>query len=125
MREIVSHSATSLLIFGVAALLLAFGGPGNIDRLILRLIIELPLLMIAAAVATFLIHVIAGLIGNSVLRTTAIAAVLAALLGWSVAEPPGFGELGYHWLLRPAFAMALAWPWLAGAGLQVLISRSS
>jgi hypothetical protein len=113
MGEVLAKSATALLIFGAAALLLALGG-GNIDRIIVRIFIQFPLLMILAAISVFLINLAAALIGKVLLRQALVAALIAAFLGWAIAAPPEFAGLGYHRMLRPAFAIALAWPWVAG-----------
>lgn len=124
MREVLGNTIFALTVFGVTALLLALLH-GTVDRIVVRLVIEFPLLMILAALAAFVINVIAGLVGKSVLGTPAIAAVLAGLLGWAVAAPPSFAGLGYHWMLQPAFAAALALSWVRGAVLTEIVTRSS
>jgi hypothetical protein len=124
MREIMSNTIFAMTIFGAVAVLLAFTH-GNVDRILVRLFLELPLLVIAAGIGAFLISLVAGLIGNNLLGTPAIAALIAGVLGWAVAAPPSFAGLGYHWMLQPTFAAALALPWLTGSALSGVFNRSS
>ena len=124
MREPLSNTIFAMAIFGVVALSLALLH-GTMDRVIVRVLIEFPLLMIVAAITAFVINIIAGFIGNYVLSTPAIAAVLAGLLGWAVAAPPTFAGLGYHWMLQPTFAAALALSWARGGVPLDIFTRSS
>ena len=124
MREVLSSTIFAMAIFGVIALILALLH-GTTDRIIVRVLIEFPLLMIVAAISALVINIIAGLIGNHALSTPAIAAVLAGLLGWAVAAPPSFAGLGYHWMLQPTFAAALALSWMRGDALADIFARSS
>jgi hypothetical protein len=111
-RAVMSDSVLSLMLFGVCALLLAFAGGGNIDRAIVRLIIELPLLLLVAAIFIFPVNLVGWLIGPVATGSRLVGALVAVLLAWLIAGPPEFAGLGYHTLLRPAFAVAVLVPWV-------------
>lgn len=124
LRVIMLNSASSLALFGVAALLLAFGG-ASADRTVVRLVIELPLLLLIAATSMLAVNFVAALAVAAVKGRRLVGALIAALLAWEVAGPPEFAGLGYHPLLRPAFAIAVAVPWLVGSSLLALLGRRS
>ncbi len=114
LPNVLRNSAFSLALFGCAALLLAFG-EGNVDLVVIRLVIQLPLLLILAALMMLGINLAAAFIGALLNGSLLAATLVALLLAWALAAPPGFLGLGYDALLRPAFAIALVVPWLAGA----------
>src|SRR5437868_7352619 len=113
VRQVPATTLAAIVIFAAAALLLAPMSGGNVDRLVLRLVIELPLLLVLAGIGLLVINLIAAcggaLFGGSVL----VAAVLAGAMAWAIAGgPPSFAGLGYHFALRPAYVIAIATPWL-------------
>jgi hypothetical protein len=121
--------AASQLLFGAAAVLLAFAA-GTDGPIVLRLLIQFPLLMLLVAILLFLIHLVAAFVGMVMTKSLWAAALVAAVLGWVAAAPPHpFGGLGYHPLLQPALALAsgLPWlvPWLLSANLPSWFGRSS
>jgi hypothetical protein len=124
VRDAAHASASSLALFGAVALLLAFGG-ASVDRVVVRLIIEFPILLLVAAIMMFAINLVAAFVGIVVTRMQVVAALVAALLAWGLAGPPEFAGLGYHWLLRPVFAIAIAIPWLINPNLLSLLGRKS
>jgi hypothetical protein len=52
LRHIPLNTMTALMMFAAMALLLALASGGTIDRMLVRLVIEFPLLMVLAAVFT-------------------------------------------------------------------------
>jgi hypothetical protein len=112
-RTTFRNLAASLLLFGAAAVLLAFAA-GTDGPIVLRLLIQFPLLMLFAAIVLFLINLVAAFVGMVVTNSLWAAVLVAAVLGWvAVGSPPQqFGGLGYHPLLKPAFAGASGLPWL-------------
>ena len=125
LRDVRENSATGVILFAAAATLLAlalhFSGDNNSDRLIVRLIIELPILLIAAGVSLLLINMIAGCVASP-FGSTLLAGSIAGVCAWLVAGgTPSFAGLGYHWLIRPAFALAAILPWVFGFTLTRLI----
>jgi hypothetical protein len=126
LRHIPLNTMTALMMFAAMALLLALASGGTIDRMLVRLVIEFPLLMVLAAVFTLFINCIAAIGGAILGNSTIAAASIAAIISWTVAGGPNsFAGLGYHSLLQPALALAIAAPWLFGLNLITLISGRS
>ncbi len=115
--QVVPNTGKSIVLFGGAAFLLALLAGGTIDRLLVRIVVEFPILLILAAIGTLVINLIAAAGGAIVGGSGLAAALLAAILGWAVSGggSTSFAGVGYHVLLQPAHAIALAAPWLLGA----------
>ena len=122
VRQVPAVTWTALAIFAVAALFLAPTVGGNIDRLIICLVVEVPLLLIVAGIGLLIINLIAAYGGAAFGGSALVAAAIAALLAWAIAGGyPSFSGLGYHFALRPAYAIAIAVPWLSRANLAGLM----
>lgn len=105
--------------FGIAAALIAIATHGasgtNADRLVLTLMIQLPMLVVVAGAFLFAVNAIGGWV-NRLTGMPVVAATVAGLLAWMIAEgPSSFAGLGFHDLLRGAYALAAAVPWLWSA----------
>jgi hypothetical protein len=116
MRNVITKALLATAFFAVAAVLLAItrGDPGG--RVFVRLIIEVPLLLVLAAFTAVIICAIATF-AASLTRLPRTAPIAAAVLGWLAAGGgyQSFGGLGsYSDLIQPAFAIAMALPWLIG-----------
>ncbi|MEI9931722.1 MAG: hypothetical protein WDM89_14580 [Rhizomicrobium sp.] len=115
---------TAIIIFALAALILAPISGGNVDRLILRVVVELPLLLIVAGIGLLAINLIATSAGALFKGSVLIAAATAAVIAWAIAGGTSpFAGLGYHSALRPAYAISVALPWLFRANLSNLMTH--
>jgi hypothetical protein len=111
-RQALAASKSAILVFGIAAFILALVSGGNMDRQLVRIFIELPLLLVVALIGVFVINLAASAIATVAAGSHVVAAVVAAVLAWLIAAPPSFAGLGFHSLLRPAYAVATAVAWL-------------
>lgn len=126
-KEAVTKSVDGICIFGMAATILAIAAHdsaiNNLDRLVVRFIIELPLLIIAAGIGLLLINVVAGRVG-ALLNSVVLSGLFAGMSAWIIAAgPSSFAGLGFHSLLQPGYAIAAAVPWVARMGLRDLLLR--
>lgn len=114
MAHVLPNTGKAILIFGCAAILLIPFTGDSLDRNLVRIIVELPLLLILAAVCGIVITLITSVTSAILGGSTIVAALVAGLIGWAIAGGgyKSFGGLGYHELLQPAYALALALPWL-------------
>lgn len=67
---------------------------------------------------------LAATIGSIIGGSPIVAALIAAIIAWTISggDEQAFAGLGYNPLLQPAFALAIAAPWLLGGSLD-LFSR--
>lgn len=130
LQHVPANSVAAILSFAAMAIVLALVSGGNVDAVLLRLVIQLPLLLLLGGIGVLLITGIAAVGGSIVAGSTVIAALIAALIAagvaWAVTGGPhAFAGLGYHSLLRPAYAIAMAAPWLTGSNLTGLFRGHS
>jgi hypothetical protein len=91
-RTTFRNLAASLLLLGAAAVLLAFAA-GTDGPIVLRLLIQFPLLMLFAAIVLFLINLVAAFVGMVVTNSLwAAYSSLRCSAGWrSVRHPKSLG----------------------------------
>lgn len=120
LSDTLASTAQTLVGFGIAALVLAFAVYPGGSSVVLRILIEFPLLMLLSAILALLINGVAAVCGAVLGGAVWVTALVSMCLGWAVSGGGelSFAGLGYHWLLQPVFAISLVAPWLLKAVTQ-------
>ena len=106
----------AMALFSGAALVLVFLQKDPAD--LVSSFVTFPLLIAVASVVTIIAYAIAAVAARFAGRSSLAAAGISAALGWLFASGgyQSFGGLGaYSDLIQPAYAVALAAPWLIQA----------
>jgi hypothetical protein len=107
-----------LLLAGVAYLLALTNGDAG-SRLMARMVIELPVFLLIATLASVVINALAAVGGGLFGGSNLIAAIIAGSLGWSLVGAAAAAiSIGIDAQLQLAHAIALAVAWLLGRNPQ-------
>ncbi len=92
------------------------------QNVVLRILVELPLLLLLSSILALVINGLAAACGMVLGGRALVAGIACIVLGWAVSGggKSSFAGLGYHPLLQPAFALSLGLPWL----LKTLLRRT-
>lgn len=108
-----------MLIFAGVAYVLALTDGDAGSHLIVRMVIELPVFLLVATLASVLINAFAAIGGGIFGGSNLVAAIIAGGLGWSLALAGMTAHtFSFTAQLQPAHAIALAAAWLLGGNRQ-------
>lgn len=108
-----------MLLFAGMAYLLALTSGDAGSRLVARLVIELPIFLLIATLASVVINALAAVAGGLFGGSNLIAAITAGGLGWTLAiAGMAATSIDFSAQLQPAHAIALALAWLLGRNPQ-------
>jgi len=119
MSQVPNRTVLAMLLFAGVAYLLALTGGDAGPRLITRMVIELPVFLLVATLASVAINALAAVGGGVFGGSNLVAAIIAGGLAWSLALPGlAAGAFDVSPQLQPAHALALSVAWLLGGGPQ-------
>ena len=119
MSQVPNRTVLAMLLFAGVAYLLALTGGDAGPRLVTRMVIELPVFLLFATLASVAINALAAVGGGVFGGSNLVAAIIAGGLAWSLALPglaAGVFEVSPQ--LQPAHAIALTVAWLFGGSRQ-------
>lgn len=119
MSQVPNRTAVAMLLLAGVAYLLALTNGDAGSRLMVRMVIELPIFLLVATLASVVINTLAAVGGGLFGGSNLIAAIIAGGLGWSLASAGmAATTIDFSALLQPALAIALAVAWLLGRNPQ-------
>ncbi len=119
MSQVPNRTALAMLIFASVAYMLALTNGDAGSRLMAHLVIELPVFLLVATLASVLINAVAAVGGGMFGGSNLVAAIIAGGLGWTLAAAAmSAATFEVNTQLQPAHAIALAAAWLFGRNPQ-------
>lgn len=119
MSQVPNRTVLAMLIFAGVAYMLALTSGNAGSRLLTLMVIELPVFLLIATLASVLINTLAAVGGGLFGGSNLVAAIIAGGLGWSVAAAAmSAATFEVNSQLQPAHAIALAAAWLFGRNPQ-------
>jgi hypothetical protein len=119
MSQVPNRTAFAMLLLAVMAYLLALTNGDAGSRLMVRMVIELPIFLLVATLASVVINALAALGGGLFGGSNLVAAIIAGGLGWTLAiAGMAATAIDFSPQLQPAHAIALATAWLLGRNPQ-------
>jgi hypothetical protein len=119
MGQVPNRTALAMLIFAGVAYVLALTDGDAGSHLIVRMVIELPVFLLIATLASVLINAVAAIGGGIFGGSNLVAAIIAGGLAWSLAlAGMAANTFSFTAQLQPAHAIALAAAWLLGGNRQ-------
>ena len=119
MNQVPNRTVLAMLLFAGVAYLLALTSGDAGSRLVTRMVIELPVFLLFATLASVAINAVAAVGGSVFGGSNLVAAIIAGGLAWSLALPglaAGVFEISPQ--LQLVHAVALTVAWLLGGNRQ-------
>ena len=119
MNQVPNRTVLAMLLFAGVAYLLALTNGDAGPRLIVRMVIELPVFLLFATLASVAINALAAVGGGVFGGSNLVAAIIAGGLAWSLALPGlAAGVFDVSPQLQPVHAITLTVAWLLGGNRQ-------